>query len=86
MRSGDRVNEMSVNKSEVEIASKRVALTHSTWATLSSLRRPGQTFDDTISELITEHQNRNLIADLDEIDATDKTISWDQAKKNLGLL
>ncbi len=70
---------------EEEIANKRVALTPSTWATLSTLRKPGQTFDDTIAELISEHQKRKLIADLDEIDATEKTVPWDRAKKNLGL-
>ena len=68
-----------------EIATKRVALTPSTWATLSQLRKPGQTFDDTIAELITDHQRWKLIADLDDIDATEKTITWDRAKKDLGL-
>jgi hypothetical protein len=68
-----------------EIATKRVALTPSTWATLSQLRKPGQTFDDTISELITDHQQLMLIADLDDIDTTEKTISWNRAKKDLGL-
>lgn len=68
-----------------EIAIKRVALTPSTWATLSTLRKPGQTFDDTISELISEHQRKQLIADLDEIDANEKTISWNRAKKDLGI-
>ena len=70
---------------DCEIANKRVALTPSTWATLSTLRKPGQTFDDTIVELISEHQQKQLIADLDEIDATEKTVSWNRAKKNLGL-
>ena len=70
---------------ETEIANKRVALTPSTWATLSTLRKPGQTFDDTIAELISEHQRKQLIADLDEIDATEKTVTWDRAKKDIGL-
>ena len=66
---------------EGQIASKRVALTPGTWATLSQLRKPGQTFDDTIAELITEHQRLTLIKDLDDIDRTEKTIPWKQAKK-----
>ena len=41
---------------EGEIATKRVALTPGTWATLSRLRKPGQTFDDTIAGLITDHR------------------------------
>jgi hypothetical protein len=68
-----------------EIATKRVALTPGTWATLSSLRKPGQTFDDTIADLITENQRLRLIADLDRIDATEKTVPWEKAKKKLGL-
>ena len=67
-----------------EISTKRVALTPSTWATLSQ-RKPGQTFEDTIAELITDHQRWKRIADLDDIDATEKTITWDRAKKDLGL-
>lgn len=74
-----------MSSAEGEIANKRVALTPRTWATLSNLRKPGQTFDDTIAELISEHQRKQLIADLDEIDATEKTVTWDKAKKGLGL-
>nr|WP_320160096.1 hypothetical protein [uncultured Methanoregula sp.] len=74
-----------MSSAEGEIANKRVALTPGTWATLSNLRKPGQTFDDTIAELISEHQRKQLIADLDEIDATEKTVPWEKAKKGLGL-
>jgi hypothetical protein len=70
---------------EGEIATKRVALTPSTWAALSNLRKPGQTFDETVSELITERQRLKLIADLDAIDAGEKTVPWDKAKRNLGI-
>lgn len=69
-----------------EIAKKRVALTPSTWAALSNLRKPGQTFDETISELIARRQQLALISDLDAIDATEKTIPWDKAKEDLGLV
>ena len=67
-----------------ENANKRVALTPGTWAALSNLRRPGQTFDDTVAMLISEHQRMQLIADLDAIDAAETFIPWDQAKKELG--
>jgi len=67
-----------------ETASKRIALTPSTWAALSNLRRPGQTFDDTVAMLVGEHQRMQLIADMDAIDATETFIPWDQAKKELG--
>jgi len=68
-----------------EIANKRVALTPRTWAALSTLRKPGQTFDDTVAELISEHQRLKLIADLNAIDATEEVIPWDQAKRDLGM-
>jgi len=68
---------------EGEIACTRVALTPGTWTTLSRLRKPGQTFDDTIAGLIADHQRLLLIADLDDIDATEKTVSWKRAKKDL---
>jgi hypothetical protein len=70
---------------EGEIATKRVALTPGTWATLSRLRKPGETFDETIAGLITDHQRLQLIADLEDIDAMEKTVSWKKAKKDLGL-
>ncbi len=68
-----------------ETASKRVALTPSTWAALSNLRRPGQTFDDTVAMLIGEHQRMQLITDMGSIDATETFVPWDQAKKELGI-
>jgi predicted outer membrane protein len=74
-----------MSSAEGEIANKRVALSPNTWATLSNLRKPGQTFDDTIAELISEHQRKQLITDLDDIDATGKTVPWEKAKKGLGL-
>lgn len=69
----------------VEIANKRVALTPSTWAALSNIKAPGRSLGDTIADLITEHQQRMLERDLDEIDANGNFIPWDEAKKELGL-
>jgi hypothetical protein len=73
-------------QTEGEIANKRVALTPSTWAALSVLRKPGQTFDETVAELITERQRMKLITDLDAIDASEKTVPWDKAKRDLGII
>jgi hypothetical protein len=67
-------------------STRRVALTPGTWATLSRLKKPGQTFDDTIAGLIADHQRLQLIADLDAVDATEKTVSWNRAKKDPGLM
>jgi hypothetical protein len=66
-------------------STRRVALTPGTWAKLSRIKKPGQTFDDTIAGLITDYQRLQLIADLDDIDAMEKTVSWKKTKKDLGL-
>ena len=68
-----------------EIANKRVALTPSTWASLSRLKEPGKSLGDTVADLIAEHQLRTLERDLDQIEKTAKYVSWDKAKKDLGL-
>ena len=67
-------------------STRRIALTPGTWAALSRLKKPGQTFDDTIAGLITDHLRLQLIADLDDIDAIEKTVSWKKAKKDPGLM
>jgi|WetSurMetagenome_2_1015567.scaffolds.fasta_scaffold21391_6 hypothetical protein len=79
---------MSMEQSVVrqdEIANKRVALTESTWAALSRLKEPGKTLGDTVADLITEHQARALERDLEAIERDAHYISWDKAKKELGL-
>jgi hypothetical protein len=68
-----------------EIADRRVALTPSTWASLSNLKQPGKTLGDTVADLIAEHQLRMLERDLDEIDAHGEFIPLDQAARELGL-
>jgi hypothetical protein len=76
--------QQSANQTE-EIANKRVALTPSTWASLSRLKEPGKSLGDTVADLIAEHQLRTLERDLDQIEKTAKYVSWDKAKKDLGL-
>ena len=66
-------------------STRRVVLTTGTWATLSRLKKPGQTSDTTIAGLITDHQRLQLTVDPDAIDATEKMVSWKKAKKALGL-
>lgn len=68
-----------------EIADKRVALTPSTWAALSGLKKPGKTLGDTVADLIAEHQRRALETDLDEIDRKGAFVPWNEAKKKIGL-
>lgn len=72
------------NQKQTELASKRVALTPSTWAALSNIKEPGKSLGDTVADLIKEYQKRKLKQDLDEIDSDSTYISWDDAKKELG--
>ena len=65
----------------MKIANKKVALTPSTFEALSNIRPPGMSLDDTVADLIIEHQKRKLERDLDEIDENGQFIPWDKAKK-----
>ena len=67
------------------IADKRIAVTKTTWETLSNLREPGQTFDQLLTEMIDLKQKDNLLRDLDSAEKGE-FISLDEAKKsNWGL-
>ncbi|MDP3563130.1 MAG: hypothetical protein Q8R70_01430 [Methanoregula sp.] len=70
---------------EGEIANKRVALTPSTWADLSTLKIPGKSLGDTVADLIAEHKMVQLERDLDAIRKNGRYIPWEEAKKELGL-
>jgi hypothetical protein len=76
--------QQSANPTE-EIANKRVALTPSTWASLSRLKEPGKSLGDTVADLIAEHHLRALERDLDQVDKNATYVPWDKAKKDLGL-
>lgn len=67
-----------------EIANKRVAIKPRTWEALSNLRRPGETFDDLLTSLISTEQRLRLTHDLDMASAEPST-PWKDAAKELGL-
>ncbi|MDD1702031.1 MAG: hypothetical protein LUQ31_03515 [Methanoregula sp.] len=69
-----------------EVANKRVALTPSTWASLSEIKPPGKSLGDTVAALIEEHHLRALERDMDEIAANGQYIPWEEAKRELGLM
>ena len=84
---GDKWQERSKMVSFVkceEIASKRVPVKPSTWAALSDLRKPGETFDELVGSLISSEQRRRLSHDLDEATA-ESSVPWSSAAKQLGL-
>ncbi len=67
-----------------QIATKRVAVKPSTWEALSTLKRPGETFDELLMSLITTEQRLRLHHDLD-VAAAEPSINWNEAAKKLGL-
>ena len=52
---------------EQECATKRIPVRPSTWNTIHQLRKPGQTYDDVIRELIQRDPEQKLISETDRI-------------------
>jgi len=50
-----------------ECATKRIPVCPSTWETVHQLRKPGQTFDDVINELIRKNSETRLIEETQRI-------------------
>lgn len=53
-------NTYMICMSSQECATKRIPVRPSTWEAVHGLRRPGQTFDDVISDLVREENRRRL--------------------------
>lgn len=50
---------------EAECATKRIPVCPSTWATIHQMRKPGQTFDDVINELLRKDSENRLIEEME---------------------
>ena len=48
----------------MEQANKRIPVTDEIWKTLSSLKRPGQTYDSLLAEMIEDRKRRRLEEDV----------------------
>jgi hypothetical protein len=59
---------------ESECATKRIAVTPSTWRTVHQLRKPGQTYDDVINELIRRDSESRLIEETQRIRKRNKFV------------
>jgi predicted CopG family antitoxin len=69
----------------VESANKRIPVTDEIWQTLSNLKRPGQTYDSLLAEMIEIKQERDFLAHIEEIEKTAEFVSLSDAAKELGL-
>jgi len=50
-----------------ECATKRIPVCPSTWEEIHGLRKPGQTFDDVIKDLVHKEKRRRLFDETDRI-------------------
>jgi len=57
-----------------ECATKRIPVTPSTWRTVHQLRKPGQTYDDVINELIRRDSESRLIEETQRIRKRNKFV------------
>lgn len=69
----------------VESACKRIPVTDEIWQTLSNLKRPGQTYDSLLAEMIVIKQERDFLAHIEEIEKTAQFVSLSEAAKELGI-
>jgi len=51
--------------SDQECASKRIPVCPSTWEAVYELRKPGQTFDGVIKDMVVKEKRRRLFEDAD---------------------
>jgi len=59
---------------------KRIPISPSTWEQLSLLKKPGETFDQLISDLITDRQKQDIIRHVQRVSENGDFISLDDAK------
>ncbi len=57
-----------------ECATKRIPVCPSTWEAVHGLRKPGQTFDDVIRELVEEENRRRIYDESERIMARGKFV------------
>ena len=69
----------------VETANKRIPVTEEIWAALSDLKRPGQTYDTLLAEMIAIKQERDFLAQIEEIEKTGQFVTLSDAAKELGI-
>ncbi len=59
---------------------KRIPISHSTWEQLSLLKKPGETFDQLISDLVSDRYKQDIIRHVRDINEKGDFISLDDAE------
>ena len=53
----------------VMTATKRIPVSEPVWAELSSLRKPGQTYDELLAVMVEHEKKKRFLEDIDRIEA-----------------
>jgi len=64
-----------------ECATKRIPVCPSTWETVHQLRKPGQTYDDVIRDLIRRDSEARLIEETERIRKRNKFVPPSEIRK-----
>ena len=59
---------------QVAAATSRIPVSRAVWAELSSLRRPGQTYDHLLEEMIEQEKKKRLLEEMDRIEKRGKFV------------
>lgn len=62
------------NVKQVAAATSRIPVSRAVWAELSSLRKPGQTYDHLLEEMIEQEKKKRLFEDMDRIEKRGKFV------------
>jgi len=65
---------------QTQTSYKRIPISPSTWEELSLLKKPGETFDHLISDLIAERQKQDIIRHVRHVSEEGDFISLDDVK------
>ena len=68
-----------------EVANKRIPVTTEVWESLSKLKRPGQTYDGLLEEMIALKEEHDFLQHLQEIEKTGDFIGLDEAARELNI-
>ncbi|MCP1716341.1 putative CopG family antitoxin [Methanocalculus alkaliphilus] len=64
---------------------KRIPVSPSTWEKLSLIKKPGETFDQLISDLVAEREKRDIIRHAMQVSEEGEYLSLDEAREAWGL-
>ena len=55
-------------------ATKRIPVTFVTWEELSGLKRPGQTFDELLQEMVETEKKERLVKEMERIEKNEEFV------------